>query len=421
MQNILKALTQKQKMWIVILSVVFTALMIWSYFMADNLTIGSTITIIIIFEILLFALFVTSKKKGQKKTKGREWIDALVFAVVAATLIRTFAIEAYTIPTSSMEKTLLVGDFLFVSKMHYGARVPMTPIAFPFAHHTLPIFPAKSYLEWIKIPYVRIPGFEDIERNDIVVFNYPMEDFRPTDKKENYIKRCIAIPGDVITIVDRQLNINGKPSENPQDMQFAYYIKTNGAGLNPQALRRLDVSIEEGGQAGATGVYRYFLTDEAANKIKNFKTVEQIEVSNIKKTPSPSIYSERLFPQGLKEGWSLDNYGPVMVPKKGTTVQLTADNLPMYERVIGLYEGNDFQIRGNQIIINGKSTNEYTFKMNYYFMMGDNRHNSLDSRYWGFVPEDHIVGKAWMIWMSWDKHAKFLNKIRWDRLLTMIH
>ncbi len=421
MNKLINALTAKQKRWFLIISGIFLLLMLLALMMSENLTLGSAATLIVIFEILIFALFITSKKKGEKKSKTKEWVDAIVFAVVAATLIRTFMVEAYTIPTSSMEKTLLVGDFLFVSKMHYGPRVPMTPLAFPFAHHTLPLIGGKSYLEWIKIPYLRIPGFEDIERDDIVVFNYPMEDFRPPDKRENYIKRCIAIPGDEITIVDRQLMINGAPSENPENMQFAYNIATDGSNINPKSLRKLHVTVEEGGRKPGTNQYRYFLTSEAAESVKGFSNVTYIEPANIPKGHNNPLFYERLFPEGQTKGWSLDNYGPIIVPKKGTTVDINLDNLTTYKRIIELYEDNDLKVREDGIYINGELATNYTFKMDYYFMMGDNRHNSLDSRYWGFVPEDHIVGKAWMIWMSWEKHGKLLDKIRWSRLFNMIN
>ena len=366
------------------------------------------------------------KDKPAKKKKGfvREWVDAIVFAVIAATIIRLFLIEAYTIPTSSMEKSLLIGDFLFVSKVSYGPRIPNTPLAFPFAHHTIPGINTKAYLEWIKLPYYRLPGFSKIENNDVVVFNYPMESFRPVDKRENYIKRCVAIPGDVLQVKQGDLYINGELADKPEKMQHSFDVKTNGTGFNNRILRKLDIT--EGGRTSNQGDFSLTMTDEAKEEIAKLANVTNVERSIAK----DGTYAEYIFPnsdaelestESKKFFWNVDNFGPVTIPKKGETVQLNLDNLPIYERLIDFYENNDLKIEEDRIYINGIETNEYTFKMDYYFMMGDNRHNSADSRFWGFVPEDHIVGKAVFIWLSIDKNAtSFFERIRFRRMFSLI-
>lgn len=366
------------------------------------------------------------KKQKPKVKKGffREWFDAIIFAVVAATIIRLFLIEAYTIPTSSMEKSLLIGDFLFVSKVSYGPRIPNTPIAFPFAHHTMPLTGGKSYLEWLKLPYYRLPGFGTIENNDVVVFNYPMEDFRPVDKRENYIKRCVGIPGDTLEVRAGVLFINGVQAEMPPKMQSSYNVRTDGSGFNPKVLRKLDIT--EGGRVSNQGDFTLTMTDDAVSQVSKFNNVKEVEPAVSRK----GDFAEYIFPnsdpalesiQGKKFFWNVDNFGPVWIPKKGTTVQLTPETLPVYERVIALYEGNDLKFEDGQVFINGEMVTEYTFTMDYYFMMGDNRHNSADSRFWGFVPEDHIVGKAVFIWLSLDNAAtSFGEKVRWKRIFNVI-
>lgn len=350
-----------------------------------------------------------------QKSKTREWLDAVVFAVVAATLIRSFLIEAYTIPTSSMEKSLLVGDFLFVSKINYGPRIPMTPLAFPFAHHTMPLIGTKAYLDWIQLGYHRLSGFQTIKNNDVVVFNYPIEDFRPIDKRENYIKRCIAIPGDTLEIIDRKVFINNKASTDPEKAQFNYYVQTNGSGINPKILRKYDIT--EGDRLPSPGAYRLTLIDEVVNHFKKMNTINKVEVISRPK----ATHLEQIFPDDAEIfPWNIDNYGRIVIPKAGISVELNKNNIAIFKRLITVYEGNTLEIIKDKIFINGQESNSYTFKLNYYFMMGDNRHNSLDSRFWGFVPEDHIVGKALFIWMSIDQDGTFIDKIRWNRLFKFI-
>lgn len=370
-----------------------------------------------------------SRKVRKPKSKTREWVDAIVFAVIAATIIRTFFIEAYTIPTPSMEKSLLVGDFLFVSKVNYGPRVPMTPLAFPFAHHTMPLSrDAKSYSTAIQLPYYRLPGFEDIEKQDVVVFNYPADPVdRPVDKRENYIKRCVAIAGDTLQIIDSEIYVNGIKQPIPEDLESSYVIRTNGENFNYEALRNLGLSVDDLGPNNYFPTNRnrdtfFFksLTSEQVEALRKFGNVTGIQ-ANILRKNEPEPNRQVVFPGDTSLHWNRDNYGPLWIPKQGVTVPLNLDNLPRYERVISYYEGNTVEVKANEIYINGEKADSYTFKMDYYFMMGDNRHNSLDSRYWGFVPEDHIVGKALFIWMSWDKDETFLGKVRWDRLFNGIH
>lgn len=362
-----------------------------------------------------------TQRSKKQKSKTREWVDAIVFAVIAATIIRTFFIEAYTIPTPSMEKSLLVGDFLFVSKLNYGPRVPMTPLAFPFAHHTMPLTrDMKSYSTAVELPYYRLPGFEKIERNDVVVFNFPADPVdRPVDKRENYIKRCVAVAGDTIRVADAVVYVNGVKQDEPERMETSYYVQTNGESFNYEALRELGLSKDDLGQnlrKRSQDEYLFTsLTDEQAGALGDFGNVEKVE-KVLERGEEPAV-----FPSDTAYHWNRDQFGPLWIPEKGATVQLSTANLPLYERIISFYEGNELEVNGNEIRINGQPANSYTFKMDYYFMMGDNRHNSLDSRYWGFVPEDHVVGKALFIWMSWDKDESFLKKIRWGRLFNGIH
>ena len=386
-----------------------------------------------------------------KKGVVREWTDAIIFAVVAATIIRTFIMEAYTIPTSSMEKSLLVGDYLFVSKMAYGPKLPNTPLSFPFVHHTLPLTKStKSYLEWIHFPDIRFPGFGRVNRFDAVVFNYPAGDtvstrfqsnvsyyqlvneygrkrvwtdkrnfgdiiYRPVDKRENFIKRCIGLPGDSLQIKDREVYINGKLIHNPGKQQFQYRVFTDGSSINPKVLDRLNIT--EGGRTNQPGEFIYVLTDEARDALAKLSVVKKIEVLN----ESAGKRDPDIYPQDPNFDWNRDNFGPIWIPKKGATIKLNPYNLAMYKRAIRVYEENDLKIKGDNVYINGKLAKTYTFKMNYYWMMGDNRHNSADSRYWGFVPENHIVGKAEFVWLSLDPNKSLLTgKIRWDKVMRVV-
>jgi signal peptidase I len=303
-----------------------------------------------------------------------------------------------------------------VSKVSYGARVPMTPISFPFAHHTMPFTETvKSYSELIKLPYFRLPGLGEIKNNDVVVFNYPMEDFRPVDKQENYIKRCVGIPGDKLEVKQGILYINDKMADMPERMQWKYHVQTDGSDFNPKTL--MDLQITEGAKTSNMGDYELTLTKENAEKVKAFGNVVHIEPMFDK----AGVYAEYIFPFDPQRKWNVDNYGSLTIPKAGETVALNMSTLPIYKRLIEVYEKNKLEIKDSKIYINDVLASSYTFKMNYYFMMGDNRHNSADSRFWGFVPEDHIVGKAVFVWLSLDNNStSIFNKVRWKRVFVSI-
>lgn len=356
--------------------------------------------------------------KQLKKSPAREWTEAIAFAVLAATLIRTFFIEAYVIPSGSMERSLLVGDYLFVSKMNYGPRLPMTPISFPFAQNTMPLIGTRSYSDIVKLPYYRLPGFSNVKKGDVVVFNFPMQSdspfYRPVDKEDNYIKRCQGAPGDTLAIVNAQVFVNGKEMPNPAQGQPSYLVHTDGNPLNPQLLT--DLHITEANQSSPSD-YEMFMTRESAATLKGYSNIKSVSEDIQPK----GVFNPEEFPHDPHLKWNVDNYGPIIIPKIGMTIKLDSLTFPVYRRVIEIYEKNKLELEGNDILINGKKTNSYTFKQNYYWMMGDNRHNSEDSRFWGFVPEDHIVGKALFIWMSTDSAGSFLNSIRWSRIFKGIH
>jgi len=410
---------------------------------------------------IIFDTYITKKvnwtfwkkrnvEKG-KRSSTAEWVDALIFAAIAATFIRMFFIEAYTIPTSSMEKSLLVGDYLFVSKVAYGPKMPNTPIAFPFVHHTMPFSKeARSFVEWVKWPYNRLAGFGEVKRNDVVVFNFPegdtvllddmnssyykyCRDFgrteiwnrhgsriisRPVDKCENYIKRCVAISGDSLQVIHGQVFINGKPQETIPGIQYHYLVRTNGTRINDMFLDQLNIPEVERGFDPANGYYTSMnLNEETLAEIKKLSNVVGIEkYENLE----PEQMTRSIFPFSKDYAWTEDNFGPLWIPKKDVTVALNLKNLPIYERLISTYERNQLEVKDSSIFINGKVATTYTFKMDYYFMMGDNRHNSADSRFWGFVPEDHVVGKGSFIWLSLNKDKSFPSNIRWSRMFSVI-
>ncbi len=390
--------------------------------------------------------------KNYKKSVAREWIDAAAFAVVAATLIRTFVFEAYTIPTPSEEKTLLVNDFLFVSKWAYGPRIPNTPIAMPFVHHTLPITNTKAYSEAIYIPYTRWFA-SPVKRNDAMVFNFPENDTlindevnfgsrvtyyseirkigrdqvwaqygdliitRPVDKRENFIKRCVAIGGDSLRIIDGQVYINNQKQEFFPQSERYYKVKDPATfSAEYDNLHTVGINVNENPEIG----------DVRPEVVNNTITGTLVNITNEEWARLPQNVKDHfqyytlpadadVFPYyNTSSGWSADNFGPLWVPAKGATIPLNKDNYIRYERCIRTYENNKFEMKGDKFYLNDKEVTSYTFKMNYYFLMGDNRHNSLDSRYWGFVPEDHVVGKASLIWFSWEKGP------RWNRLFKSI-
>ncbi len=379
------------------------------------------------------------KRRKKKKSTLREWVDAAIFAIIAASIIRTFFFEAYTIPTPSMEKTLLVHDFLFVNKLAYGPRVPMTPLAVPFTMSTVPILNIRSYSNWPHFDYHRLPGFGDVKRGDVVVFNFPEGDTvlkgreddyyemirrhgrdfvhnnytietRPVDREENYIKRCVGIAGDTLQVINGVVYVNGKREETPPHSQKLYLVQTNGSVFNPNRLNDLKISPPLH-MDPSTSTYEFNLSPEDSASLSRFNMVK-----NISKELNTYI-DPAIFPRDTAHfKWAADEYGPIYIPKKGATIPIDSSNIELYRRVIRVYEKNKLEVKNGAIYINGKPADSYTFKMDYYWMMGDNRDNSLDSRYWGFVPEDHIVGKAWFIWMSYGEHG-----IRWRRLLSGIH
>ena len=409
--------SKKQKKVFLIGSIVLCLLCLGPLFFSDW-ALSTSLTLLVMGEVLFYILILTSirEKPEIRKSASKEWRDAIIFAIIAATVIRMFFIEAFTIPTPSMEKSLLVGDFLFVSKVSYGARIPNTPLSFPFAHHTLPLSEGKSYLEWIKLPYHRLPGFGEIENNDVVVFNYPIEDFRPVDKRENYIKRCVGIPGDKIEVIDKIVLVNGDTAKIPEHKQWWYDVKFKKS-LPRKRAKELDLTFPDN-QNHTPLQWKGPLTEsikESLKKDSNFvKSIEPVT------DPKYLARRDRIFPKDSRFNFNKDFFGPIVVPKAGTTVELSTDVLPLYHRLITVYEGHTLAVNGTDILIDGEVATSYTFQMDYFFMMGDNRDNSADSRFWGFVPEDHIVGKAVFIWFSIDKAKRWLSKIRWSRLFSTI-
>ncbi len=405
------------------------------------------------------------------------WVDAIIFALVAVYFVNNFFFQNYQIPSSSLEKSLLVGDFLLVSKVSYGPRVPQTPLTMPLTQHTLPVLNCKSYIEWPQWEYKRVKGLGDVQLNDIVVFNYPagdtlavkdqyyyrrayfygyelerskgrvpvsmksltpmqqMEQYdrlykegdrylrstktegevisRPVDRRENYVKRCVGMPGDTLQIKDKVVYLNGKANKQPDNVQFNYriFIKENHA-FDVNYCHSIGITKDD---IMNYSLYGYIpLTDEMVKLLKEQRVwVDSVEPVS----PRPG---EMVYPLNRDYGWTCDNYGPIWIPAKGETVKLSIDNIAIYERPIRSYEGNDLRIKDGKIYINGEETTSYTFKMDYYWLMGDNRHNSEDSRYWGFVPEDHVVGKPLFIWLSVDKDKGGFSKIRWNRLFTWV-
>lgn len=375
----------------------------------------------------------TEEQPAKPKSKVREWWDAILFAVVAATLIRWLIMEAYTIPTPSMENSLLVGDFLFVSKFHYGTRTTTTPLQIPLTHQKIWFTEIPSYLEWIKLPQYRLPGISKVKREDVVVFNVPPKELNeykdyPVDLKTNYIKRCVAIPGDTLRIENRQVIINGKPSPNPPLMQFSYVViaanEINKRVLDKYKIYEDDYQIV--GRPGDGVVYQMYITPELADELKTLNFIREVKIATYNGADGFGARTEKnvesnIFPDAQEFPWNGDFFGPLVIPAEGMKITINEENLAKYGSTIALYEHHDdVNIDNGKLLIDGQEVTEYTFKQNYYFMMGDNRHNSLDSRYWGFVPEDHIVGKAFFIWLSIDRNADFINKIRWNRFFKLI-
>ena len=431
----------------------------------------------------IFDVYITKKIKWQWWKNSEppvrfimSWVDALVFALVAVYFINLFFFQNYVIPSSSLEKSLLTGDYLFVSKVSYGPRIPETPLTMPLTQHTLPVINCKSYIEWPQWDYRRVKGLGQVELNDIVVFNYPAGDTlvsneqyqaadyyqmcysfgsqllayqpdftrmtpqkqydwfamvyatgrkyiidnpstygkvmtRPVDRRENYVKRCVGLPGQTLQIKNRIVYLDGKPNKEPDNVQYTYYVKLNQP-IPDDLMEELGISMEDLTSLNQSGYMP--LTKRAHDALMRRKDI----VQNI--TLNTDTITGDIYPLNAATGWTRDNYGPVWIPKKGATVKLDMQNIAVYERPIRVYEGNDLQVKDGKIFINGKQADRYTFKMDYYWMMGDNRHNSADSRYWGFVPEDHIVGKPIFIWWSSDPDRGGFSGIRWNRLFRLV-
>ncbi len=485
--------TRAQWVKFAIVTVLYLAFLIW---------VKSWLGLIVV--PFIFDIYISKKipwgfwKKSENPVvrSVMSWVDAIVFALVAVYFVNIYVFQNYQIPSSSLEKSLLVGDYLYVSKLSYGPRVPNTPLSMPLAQHTLPLVNTKSYIEWPQWDYKRVPGLGKVKRNDIVVFNFPAGDtvatnyqqtdfyslaynegqrmypnpvnmdsltrkqqravydlyynagrnlilsnpkmygdvvVRPVDRRENYVKRCVGLPGDTLEIRDAQVYIDGKPLENPEDMQLNYLVQTTGPYITEDMFRELGISKDDqamvtnesllmemglthrDAQGRLAPTYDLPLTKKMLETLSaNKKLVSRIVME-------PEMFTGQMYPLNLYTKWDRNNYGPIWIPKKGATIKLTEDNLPIYERPIRAYEGNTLEVKEDGIYINGKKTDEYTFKMDYYWMMGDNRHNSADARSWGFVPEDHVVGKPIVVWLSLDKdRGWFDGKIRWNRIFKWV-
>ena len=489
---ILMDIIRRPRWWVILLFIPIINLMLFPVIWVETLrSFGKNSSVDTALGLLSFGLYTyrinydknatyINDRSLMPRTWFGEWINALLFAVIAATLVHNYFIQPYIIPTGSLEKTLLIGDFLFVSKFHYGARSPMTAVAFPMVHDTLPLVRSRSYLNYPQLPYFRLPGFQNIERNEIVVFSWPADTVRrffvkekgvrkPIDKKSNYVKRCVGLPGDTLSVVDGFVHINGQQSILPERAKTQYTFSAyNAKGVSSRKLLNDGIKdfdrkyrIENITQETYNAILPYIhgrLTNDLDNfivqtpsmglppkligqlrlrvkeileakkeltlTINEAKTLEQrglfdslIRKINRSKTPNTTF-----FPNSLPYGWNEDNFGPLTIPKKGSTVALNEYNLPLYKKIIREYEGNRLEKDETTIYINGKATKEYTFQQDYYWMMGDNRHRSEDSRFWGFVPENHVVGKPILIWFSIEGINDGIRnwKIRWDRIMTTV-
>ena len=489
---ILMDIIRRPRWWVILLFIPIINLMLFPVIWVETLrSFGKNSAIDTALGLISFGLYTyrinydknatyINDRSLVPRTWFGEWINALLFAVIAATLVHNYFIQPYIIPTGSLEKTLLIGDFLFVSKFHYGARNPMTAIAFPMVHDTLPLVRSRSYLNYPQLPYFRLPGFQNIERNEIVVFSWPADTVRrffvkekgvrkPIDKKSNYVKRCVGLPGDTLSVVDGFVHINGQKSILPERAKTQYTFSAyNAKGVSSRKLLNNGVKdfdrkyrIENITQETYNAILPH-IHGRLTNNLDNFivqtpsmglppkligqlrlrvkeileakkdltltineaKTLEQRGLfdSLIRKINRSKTSNTTFFPNSLPYDWNEDNFGPLTIPKKGSTVALNEYNLPLYKKIIREYEGNRLEKDETTIYINGKATKEYTFQQDYYWMMGDNRHRSEDSRFWGFVPENHVVGKPILIWFSIEGINDGLRnwKIRWDRIMTTV-
>ena len=460
---VLMQIINRPKWWVILLFIPIVNLLMFPILWIEtcrsfghNKNIDSILAVITLGFYLFYINYTSTndhikERSLQPRTALGEWVSSISFAIIAATLVHTYFMQPYTIPTSSLEKTLYVGDFLFVSKFHYGARVPRTPIAAPMVHDTLP-FIGKSYVSdsknqesWLNklsIPDLRLPGLQKIKRNDIVVFSWPADStnsmyndysnnftYKPVDKRTNYVKRCVGIAGDSLEVIDGYVYINGKKTVLPDraNPQYIFMVDTGGKQFSRGALQRYNIREALWGSNGqlrtnAKGEFILNLTDKEAALIAKNPIVKKIT----KNIDPKGTFTESLFPHDPQYKWSQDNYGPIYIPKAGDKVELNEKSIPFYEQIIRRYEHNNFNIADGKYYLNGKQVTSYTFKQDYYWMMGDNRHNSLDARAWGYVPFDHVVGKPVFIWLSWDPNISIFNftdkikSIKWDRMFTTV-
>ncbi|MAD97061.1 MAG: signal peptidase I [Flavobacteriaceae bacterium] len=501
---ILMEIVKRPKWWIILLFIPVVNLLMFPVFWIETIrTFGykkrleSFLVIVTLGLYIIYINYTTTNEYNEERSlkpqsNFGEWVSSIAFAIIAATLVHTYFMQPFTIPTSSLEKSLLVGDYLFVSKFHYGARVPSTVVAAPMVHDTLPAIPIPltginltptmvSYLKSPQLPHMRLPGLQRIKNNDIVCFNWPADTlktmwgdnsgqftYKPVDKKTNYVKRCVGIAGDTLQMIDGYFYINGKKNVLPDraKLQF-YYTYESKKPIDRSTYPKFLIDKER------TGVYKILteywdnekvqkafeqsadltkigedslytevaggVSQDLASRLKMISVPNKIninlteeELERLKKYPLTASITklihdadDAIFPHVKELGWSQDNFGPIYIPKKGATVTLNAETIPFYEQVIKNYENNDLVINGDEIFINGSKATSYTFQQDYYWLVGDNRHNSLDARYWGFVPFDHVLGKPVMVWFSWDADAPTLGaklkSIRWDRLFTTVH
>lgn len=464
----MKKFSKKQWIKFGIAAVLYTLFALW---MQNGWLLLGLIVLVDIFLTQYIPWGAWKRSKNPQVRNVLEWVDDILFALIAVYMINLFIFQNYQIPSSSLEKSLLVGDYLFVSKLSYGPRVPNTPISFPLVQNTLPFLNTKSYLDWPEWGYKRVKGLGKVKRDDIVVFNFPAGDtvalqvqnpdyyslieqygrerihldkatfgdviYRPVDKRENYVKRCIGMPGDTLEVRNNQVYIDGVAAKNPENMQFNYFVETDGSPFTEEQYRLLGISKEDRELASSNGsnpdllsflgftpgengqynpVYHFPLTKKSLAIAEKLPSVKKIIIE-------PDAMAGTLYyPTNYPTGWTRDNYGPLWIPEKGATIPLTERNLGLYSRCIRNYENNTLEVKDGKVYINGKPETEYTFKYDYYWMMGDNRHKSADSRSWGFVPEDHVVGKPILIWLSLDKdRSLFDGGIRWNRLFRMVH
>ncbi|MEE9407640.1 MAG: signal peptidase I [Polaribacter sp.] len=491
--NVLMGIIKRPKWWAILLFIPIVNLLMFPVIWIETIRsfgfrkkVDSFLVLVTLGFYIFYINYATDAKyNSDRKLKPQselgEWVSSITFAIIAATLVHTYFMQPFTIPTSSLEKSLLVGDYLFVSKFHYGARVPSTVIAAPMVHDSLPFTGTASYLKKPQLPYTRLPGLQKIKNNDIVCFNWPTDSlatmwgdtsgkftYKPVDKKTNYVKRCVAIAGDSLELKNGYVYINGKKNELPYRAKLQFYytyeaksdinqntypkflLKNERTGVykisnefwNDERVQKAFKESANLSKIGSDSLYTELaggVSQSLANRLNMTKVANKIninlteeEVTRLKKSPLTVSVKKvnhgadnTIFPHIDSNQWSQDNFGPIYIPKAGITVKIDAESLPYYKQIIKNYENNDLQVVGDNIFINGEKTDSYTFKQDYYWLMGDNRHNSLDARYWGYVPFDHVLGKPVMVWFSWDANAasfgEKIKSIRWDRMFTTVH